>query len=102
MGHHVTAFDPIISNLFSRRLIRYVTADANYDSKLKRFFLNLVEGIPFTKNAADSSAIRRIMRHIKKGHPVGLYPVGGRNWDVSTDFIIRSTAKLVKLIRVPV
>ena len=38
LGHHVTAFDPIISNLFSRRLIRYVTADANYDSKLKRFF----------------------------------------------------------------
>ncbi|MGB4177528.1 MAG: lysophospholipid acyltransferase family protein [Halanaerobiales bacterium] len=102
LGHHVTAFDPIISNLFSRRLIRYVTADANYDSKLKRFFLNLVEGIPFTKNAADSSAIRRIMRHIKKGHPVGLYPEGGRNWDGSTDFIIPSTAKLVKLLRVPV
>ena len=35
LGHHVTAFDPIISNLFSGRLIRYVTADANYDSKLK-------------------------------------------------------------------
>lgn len=102
LGHHVTAFDPIISNLFSRRLIRYVTADANYDSKLKRFLLNLVEGIPFTKNAADSSAIRRIMRHIKKGHPVGLYPEGGRNWDGSTDFIIPSTAKLVKLLRVPV
>ena len=88
LGHHVTAFDPIISNLFSGRLIRYVTADANYDSKLKRFLLNLVEGIPFTKNAADSSAIRRIMRHIRKGHPVGLYPEGGRNWDGSTDFII--------------
>ena len=102
LGHHVTAFDPIISNLFSGRLIRYVTADANYDSKLKRFLLNLVEGIPFTKNAADSSAIRRIMRHIRKGHPVGLYPEGGRNWDGSTDFIIPSTAKLIKLLRVPV
>ncbi len=102
LGHHVTAFDPIISNLFSGRLIRYVTADANYDSKLKRFLLNLVEGIPFTKNAADSSAIRRIIRHIRKGHPVGLYPEGGRNWDGSTDFIIPSTAKLIKLLRVPV
>ena len=102
LGHHVTAFDPIISNLFSRRLIRYVTADANYDSKLKRFFLNLVEGIPFTKNAADSSAIRRIINHIKRGHPVGLYPEGGRNWDGSTDYIIPSTAKLIKLLKVPV
>lgn len=102
LGHHVTAFDPIISNLFSGRLIRYVTADANYDSKLKRFLLNLVEAIPFTKNAADSRAIRRIMRYIKEGHPVGLYPEGGRNWDGSTDYIIPSTAKLVKLLRVPV
>lgn len=102
LGHHVTAFDPIISNIFSRRLIRYVTADANYDRKLKRFFLNLFEGIPFTKNAADFGAIRKIMRHINKGHPVGLYPEGGRNWDGNTDFIIPSTAKLIKLLRVPV
>jgi len=102
LGHHVTAFDPIISNIFSKRLIRYVTADANYDSRLKRVFLNLFESIPFTKNAADFSAIRKIMRHIKEGHPVGLYPEGGRNWDGSTDFIIPSTAKLVKLLRVPV
>lgn len=102
LGHHVTAFDPIISNMFSRRLIRYVTADANYDSRLKRFFLNLFESIPFTKNAADSSAIRKIIRHIKEGRPVGLYPEGGRNWDGSTDFIIPSTAKLVKLLGVPV
>jgi len=102
LGHHVTAFDPIISNLFSRRLIRYVTADANYDSMLKRFFLNLFESIPFTKNAADSGAIRKIIRHIKEGRPVGLYPEGGRNWDGSTDFIIPSTAKLVKLLGVPV
>ncbi|NLJ40538.1 MAG: 1-acyl-sn-glycerol-3-phosphate acyltransferase [Clostridiales bacterium] len=102
LGHHVTAFDPIISNMVSNRLIRYIAADANYDSKLKKFLLDMLESIPFSKNRSDSRSIREILRHIKMGRPVGLYPEGGRNWDGETDIIIPSTAKLIKLLKVPV
>lgn len=102
LGHHVTAFDPIISNMFSNRLIRYITADANYDSKLKKYLLNQLEGIPFAKNTGDAQAIRMLLKHTKMGHPIGLYPEGGRNWDGATDRIIPSTAKLIKLLKIPV
>ena len=102
LGHHVTAFDPIISNILSKRLIRYIAADANYDSILKKTLLKQLECIPFSKNRADGNSIRKLLKHIKMGHPVGLYPEGGRNWDGSTDMIIPSTAKLIKLLKVPV
>lgn len=102
LGHHVTAFDPIISNVFSNRLIRYVAADANYDNGLKKILLELSECIPFSKNRAEIQPIRKILKHIEMGHAVGLYPEGGRNWDGATDTIIESTAKLIKLMNVPV
>lgn len=102
LGHHVTNHDPIISNAYSNRLIRYIAGDANQDSLIKKFLLALLESIPFAKNRSDAKSIRELVRHIKAGRPVGLYPEGGRNWDGITDYLIPSTAKLIKLLKVPV
>lgn len=102
LGHHVTAFDPLMANLLSSRLIRFVASDVNYDAPVKKFFLELLEAIPFSKNHADSKAVRLLLKHVEAGHPVGLYPEGGRNWDGETERLIPSTAKLVKLLKVPV
>jgi len=102
LGHHVTAFDPIISNVLSKRLIRYVAADANYDNLLKKVLLDQFESVPFPKNRSNTKPIHKILKHISMGHPIGLYPEGGRTWDGATDIIIPSTAKLIKLVKVPV
>ena len=102
LGHHVTNHDPIISNAFSKRLIRYIAGDANQDSIIKRFLLAMLESIPFAKNRSDAKSIRELVRHIKAGHPVGLYPEGGRNWDGTTDYLIPSTATLGSFVKVPV
>lgn len=102
LGHHVTVEDPIISNAYSNRLIRYIAGDANQDSWLKKVLLAMMESIPFAKNRGDAKSIRSMLRHIKAGHPIGLYPEGGRNWDGTTDNLVPSTAKLIKLLKVPV
>lgn len=102
LGHHVTAYDAIISNMYSKSLIRYISGDANYDNELKKKLLNMMDCIPFSKNKSDMAAILKIKRKIKQGSPIGLYPEGGRNWDGVTDYIIPSTAKLIKMLKVPV
>lgn len=102
LGHHVTNYDPVISNAYSKRLIRYIAGDANQDSHIKKLLLAMMESIPFAKNRGDAKSIRDLVKHVKQGHPVGLYPEGGRNWDGTTDYIIPSTAKLVKLLKLPV
>ncbi len=47
-------------------------------------------------------SIRQLMKLAKSNHPIGLYPEGGRNWDGATDELIPSTAKLIKMIAIPV
>lgn len=102
LGHHVANEDPIISNAYANTLIRYIAGDANQDHWLKRNLLTLLESIPFTKNRGDAKSIRVMLRHVRDGHPIGLYPEGGRNWDGVTDTLIPSTAKLIKLLKIPV
>ena len=102
VGHHVHNADPVISNGCARTLIRYIAGDANQDDWLKRNLLKVLESVPFAKNRADAKAIRELMKHVKAGRPIGLYPEGGRTWDGTTDYIIPSTAKLIKMFNLPV
>lgn len=102
LGNHVTNEDPIISSVFANRLVRYIAGDANQDHWLKRILLAMLESIPFAKNTGDAKSIRALVRHVRAGRPVGLYPEGGRNWDGATDKLVPSTGKLIKLLKVPV
>ncbi|MDA3847214.1 MAG: hypothetical protein PF505_11835, partial [Vallitaleaceae bacterium] len=58
--------------------------------------------IPFSKNTSDIKSVMQLRKTVKEGYPVNLFPEGGRNWDGSTDEIIRSTAKLIRLLKIPV
>lgn len=102
LGNHVMNEDPIVSNAYANRLIRFIAGDANQDHWLKRNLMAMLESIPFAKNTGDAKSIRALVRHVKAGHPVGLYPEGGRNWDGATDLLVPSTGKLIKLLKVPV
>lgn len=102
IGHHVTAFDAVISAAYSPRMIRFIAGDANWDSPIKRFFFKIFDVIPFSKNTSDVKSVMRLRKVAKAGYPVSLYPEGGRNWDGSTDKLIESTAKLIKMLKLPV
>jgi len=102
VGHHVSAFDPIIINCFSKRLIYFLYGDVNKDLKLRQFLLNRLEMIPFSKKTADFRSIREVKKKLKAKKPVGIYPEGSATWDGRTQPIIVSTAKLIKMMNVPV
>lgn len=102
VGYHSAAFDPIIVNAFSKRLIRFLYADANDELWLRSLILKALDMIPFEKNASDFKSIRALKKRLEKGQAVGFFPEGGASWDGSTEPLIRSTAKLIKLFQVPV
>ena len=102
LPNHTSVWDPFIVNKFVPGVIHYVVSDANFRSRLVEFGLGLVGSIPKTKVMSDLDTVKNIMKVKEAGGIVGIFPEGQNTWDGHTLPMYFSTAKLAKLLRVPV
>ena len=102
LGNHIGLWDPFITGNFLPRFTHFVASDAAFRSPFMRFFLTRLGAIPVKKNMRDTRVIRDIIAVIRKGHNVGIFPEGVRNWAGTSFPLDISIAKLIKLLKVPV
>ncbi|MFP4113128.1 MAG: lysophospholipid acyltransferase family protein [Spirochaetota bacterium] len=102
LPNHASVWDPFFVNIFVPGMIHYVVSDANFRSKAVEFLLGLVGSIPKTKVMSDIDTVKSIMRIRDARGIVGIFPEGQNTWDGHSLPIYYSTAKLVKVLRVPV
>ena len=104
VGNHTTLLDPFIANTFVPFPIHWVASDGNMRNPIMRFLLlKLVGSIPKSKAIPDIETVNWIVDIIRHKHGVvGFYPEGQSSW-TGTEFpAFFSTAKLLRLLRVPV
>ncbi len=103
LSNHALSIDPLLVATSFKGPIYYVASDIIFTmgllSKLIRF---LVSPIPKTKSRSDMETIRDIMRRVKKGYNIGIFPEGNSTFTGETMTITKATPKLVKLLKVPV
>ncbi len=102
LGNHVSYWDPILANVYVPHTVAWVSADANYRSAFLRFALTVTGAIAKTQARADLGAVIQIVSAARAGRVVGLFPEGRRTWSGRTMPILTASAKLVKLLRIPV
>lgn len=102
MSTHNCVFDPFMIADFVPAPISYVVGDAAFRSPLMGWALSLVGSIPKTKAVSDSSTIKHIMDVKKRKGVIGLFPEGQSPWDGHSLPVVYSTAKLIKLLKIPV
>lgn len=102
IGAHYSIEDPIIADVFTHRIIRFIASDTNYETAWKRWLFPHFAIIPFAKDRMDINAIRELKKSVNSGFSVGLYPEGTRTWDGVQLNVIESIAKLIKMLNVPV
>jgi 1-acyl-sn-glycerol-3-phosphate acyltransferase len=102
VSNHVNNWDPLYINLFVDEPIAFVAGEPLFRNPLLKKILNYTGAIPKTKFKNDTSTIRNVLKAKQHNRVIGLFPEGGRNWDGVTEPIIYSTAKLVKLLKIPV
>jgi 1-acyl-sn-glycerol-3-phosphate acyltransferase len=102
LANHSNNFDGLFLQCLINRPIRFVVTDAMFKKKVLGKLMEFVGFIPKRKLVTDSKAIRLIIRAIKDGDIVGIFPEGGRNWDGKTGPISPATYRLAKLLGVPV
>ncbi len=102
LPNHCSVWDPFFVNNYVPGVIHYVVSDANFRSKVVEFGLGLVGSIPKTKVMSDLDTVKNIMKVKEAGGIIGIFPEGQNTWDGHTLPIYFSTAKLAKLLKIPV
>ncbi len=102
LANHVTFLDPVLLQLYFDEPIVYVAGNGLFRTKLLGRVVLWWGIITKSKVKADIQTAKGIMRHIKNGRVVGIFPEGMRVWDGQTKPFYFSTAKLIKTLKVPV
>ncbi|MDA3809972.1 MAG: lysophospholipid acyltransferase family protein [Spirochaetaceae bacterium] len=102
LPNHCSFFDPFFINAPIDEKFHYVVSDTQFRSPLMRWLLGHTGAIAITKNTNDLKSLKMMTDASRAGKIVGIFPEGLRNWDGETLPLIESTAKLVRLLNVPV
>ena len=104
LPNHANAYDQFfVGCSFPKRHMYFVVSEHAFRQKLVSFLMRTLFGpISRTKGSADASAVRGILRVLRRGISVCLFPEGNRSWDGRTAPLHPATGKLIKLAKVPV
>jgi len=77
-SNHISNIDPFILGTSIRKKFCYVAKDSLFKTRLSSFFFAHVGAIPIKRDTSDFKAIREILKRLKNGCPVVLFPEGTR------------------------
>jgi 1-acyl-sn-glycerol-3-phosphate acyltransferase len=101
VGNHSHKLDPFFIGGMIGRPIFQMASDEFFRIPIMRRFMWAMGAFPRRKGSHDIKSIKYAIKRVNAGFPLAIYPEGGRNWDGETLPTLRSTAKLVKLLKVP-
>ncbi len=104
ISNHSHKLDQFFINVIIRRPIFNPGSNEDFRNPFKNLFMWAMSGFSRWREFLSPSlrSVRYMRNSIKLGHPLAIYPEGRRNWDGETRHIFLSTAKLIRLLKVPV
>jgi len=102
VANHVNFFDPIWIYDVLDRPMHFVATEELFRGRILSFVVRLFGTIPFRRQAQDFQSIRNIIKMLKAGGLIGIYPEGTRTWDGTNSPIIPTIARIIRRMRVPV
>lgn len=77
-SNHISNIDPFILGISTQRKFSYVAKDSLFKNKFLAFFFRQVGAVPIKRDGGDFHALREVLKRIKKGGSVILFPEGTR------------------------
>jgi 1-acyl-sn-glycerol-3-phosphate acyltransferase len=101
LPNHGSFWDPFFISVFVPDPVYWIASDAQFRGKLK-YALRLIGAVPKSKGVSDIETIRSIVDIRKRNGVIGIFPEGVRTWDGHFMGSVHATAKLIKLLKIPV
>jgi len=102
IANHECFLDPFLFGIFIPFEMRFVTTADVFSSPLMRFLLKGSGTFPMRRHRQDLKSIRTMIRMVKQGQVVGIFPEGGRSLYGEPLPILNETIKLIQACKVPI
>ncbi|MDD2574980.1 MAG: lysophospholipid acyltransferase family protein [Acholeplasmataceae bacterium] len=103
LANHTVNPDPIIMSMSFPFHLYYIASEQIFNLGFISRFLNYaVNPIRKSKSVSDINTIRKLKRIVKEEGSIGIFPEGNTTYDGITATIHPSTAKLIKMLKLPV
>ena len=95
--NHVTDWDPVLVGAGMHQQFYYVASEHLFRSGLGGKLVNWLQApIPRQKGGSAAGTVLTILRRLKAGDSVGIFPEGNRCWDGVTGELLPSVGKLAR------
>ena len=101
-GNHIHALDAAPVVLLAKRQIRFVAKEELFKNPFIRHLGKVFEMIKVKRDSADTEAIKEILRGLKRGDIIGIYPEGTRNGMAKNQEIKTGAAYIALKTKTPV
>lgn len=102
LSNHYGRYDPFIISYPFKKRPNFISSDSILRDKVIGFLFKGLGAMPKKKGVRDTYIIREMVKVIRSGGSLALFPEGARSWTGETNYIDDSIAKLIKLLKVPV
>jgi 1-acyl-sn-glycerol-3-phosphate acyltransferase len=97
-ANHESPFDPALLIATTPRVIHWLSIVEIFQHPLSRWFLTAMGALPLDRRRPDSATVRRVVRLLRAGGVVGIFPEGG----LRRGALKEGAARLAQLAGVPV
>jgi 1-acyl-sn-glycerol-3-phosphate acyltransferase len=102
VASHVNFFDPIWIYDVVDRPIYFMATEELFRGTILSFVVRLFGTFPIRKAARDFQSVKNMIKVLKTGGMIGVYPEGTRTWDGTNSPIIPTIARIIRMMKVPV
>ena len=102
LGNHVTNDDPFLCNILCPYPIAWIIGKSIERDSRFPWLLRTIRCISRSKETSDWESIKKIRQWITEGEVVGIFPEGQTSCSGVSQPIPATTAKLLRLLKVPV
>jgi len=81
VGNHQSFLDPVFMGVGSTRRLLFMARDSLFRSRLFGGLIRSTNAIPLSRDKADIATMRLVLKRLKEGEAVCLYPEGTRSRD---------------------
>lgn len=95
--NHNTDWDPLLMGIsFRKEHVYFVSSEHVLRSRFGKLLIWLLDPIGRQKGGSAADTVLTMMRRLKKGYNVAVFPEGNRSWDGVTREFVATTGKLVR------